>query len=288
MTGTIVLTLVAAVPAQAQDSLDASIRIGFVAPGPGVDSTIRHAAIRGAQMGATEALRMAMLLGRGLELVTVEFGEGGPNSAVDRLVDLGAFAVVGGYDSRECRELAEASERAGLLFFNAGCRDDELRGSSCRRTTFHVAMSDAMAEDAVGMSDRARTVVEWHPGLFRFGARQVNDRFLKRYGEAMTAEAWTTWLAVKVLAETAMRLPALDRSALIAHFESDVVRIDGHKGVPLSFRSWDHQLRQSLYRLDAGGEIVDTVPGDADDADPRLALDQLGTSATETGCRFEP
>jgi hypothetical protein len=66
---------------------------------------------------------------------------------------------------------------------------------------------------------------------------------------------------------------------------------DGHKGEALTFRAWDHQLRQPLYvagarkREEIGGALgplavlADVVGKD---------LDALGTAMADSRCRFAP
>lgn len=86
----------------------------------------------------------------------------------------------------------------------------------------------------------------WLPGLRRFGAAQLNDRFRARYGRRaeMRGPAWVGWFAMKALVETALRARAEDgdslRRALLA------ARFDGHKGGALSF-SPDGVLVHPLY-----------------------------------------
>ena len=87
-----------------------------------------------------------------------------------------------------------------------------------------------------------------------------------------------------------MRASALDRGALVAYLES-APPFDGHKGDALTFRKWDHQLRQPLYvagprkREEIGGSRGPfAVVGDLSGTD----LDALGTAMADSRCRFAP
>jgi hypothetical protein len=66
---------------------------------------------------------------------------------------------------------------------------------------------------------------------------------------------------------------------------------DGHKGEALTFRKWDHQLRQPLYvagprkREDIGGQLGPfAVLADVGGKN----LDALGTAMADSRCRFAP
>jgi hypothetical protein len=167
-----------------------------------------------------------------------------------------------------------------VLTLNVACASDELR-RQCHAMLFHVAPSDAMRRDAV--AHRSGAASAWHASLTRFGADTLNQRFLRRYGEPMTEDAWTAWMAVKVLWESSLRTRAVNSGALAAYLSNASTQFDGHKGRPLSFRAWDHQLRQPLYVVD--GERVSEMPtATASDSSTRAVLDQLGARASETSC----
>lgn len=89
--------------------------------------------------------------------------------------------------------------------------------------------------------------VAWHPGLARYGAGELNERFRTFAGRPMDGAAWAGWLAVKLVLEAELRGRALG-----------AVRIDGHKGEPLAFEHG--RLRQPLYtvvRRDREDEVID-------------------------------
>jgi hypothetical protein len=95
----------------------------------------------------------------------------------------------------------------------------------------------------VASSHRGARHVDWHPGLERFGAEQLNERFRRRFGIPMDEPAWRGWMAVKIAAELVLRAPAgSDPTTALA-----TMSFDGHKGEPLSFEPQDHHLRQPTY-----------------------------------------
>ncbi len=136
----------------------------------------------------------------------------------------------------------------------------------------------------------------WDPA-FRFaGALELNSRFAARWKHPMDGPAWASWCAVKILWEAALRARSTDPAQVVRYLESDRVVLDGHKGIILTFRRWDHQLRQPLemVRLKRGArdllEVAEPVGGipnvNAPGRDPRQVLDQLGDLAPDSKCRF--
>ncbi len=130
--------------------------------------------------------------------------------------------------------------------------------------------------------------VGWHPELEQFSGRELNARFRRRFGLPLTEIGWAAWAAVKLIGEALVRGNAVSTDRVIAFLES-APPFDGHKGVALTFRSWDHQLRQPLYimgprkREETEGArgpyaVLAQLPG------PNL--DALGTGAAETRCRL--
>lgn len=270
-------------------------RLGLVSDQPeplriGVAGAAESAA-RGVTMGTEEAARTGAMLGRTIEL---RAGDGDVAAAAERLVRTERVAaIVGGMDEATAREIAAVAERAGVLFINVGARADALRGQECRRGVFHVEASEAMYAAALagrgeGAAEAAQGAL-WHPALERFGAAQLNDRFRARFGGGMDGAAWAGWMAVKALWEASLRARSVEPAALRAWLERPATQFDGHKGWPLSFRPWDHQLRQPLYLTSAdGARVLGEVPraGGEGGATSRELLDRLGATASTTTCRF--
>lgn len=262
------------------------LRIGLVLPGDGASSARVRSFRHGAQLGAEEASHAARLFGG-----TVDLSIG---DDAGRLVGgEGAQVLIGGTDEEGCSRLIATARSASVLCFNVGCAGDALRGANCDRHTFHVAASASMQRDAAALADAPATpgdVAMWHESLERFGAGQLNARFRDRFGSGMDSDAWAAWFAVKVAAETALRARTTSPAELIAALVRPTARFDGHKGHPLTFRSWDHQLRQPLYLVGRGADpshLIE-VPGRAGEGvTVAEQLDQLGMSASDSACRWE-
>ena len=93
-------------------------------------------------------------------------------------------------------------------------------------------------------------VTSWYHGLERFSARELNRRFLRRFEKRAEGFAWANWAAVKLVVEGVLRSASTDVMALV-NFLEGAPQFDGHKGKALTFRDWNHQLRQPLYILKA-------------------------------------
>jgi hypothetical protein len=239
---------------------------------------------RGLQLGLDEARHAAALFGGAIELIPV---------TAAALPTHRLSAVVGGDTTADCASLSEAASAARVLHLNVGCSNDELRGTDCRPETFHVAPSDAMLRDAVAQAGHPAngSSAAWDPSLVRFGADTLNQRFRARFRQSMTADAWTAWVAIKMLWEASLRTRATDGAAIGAYLRADSTQFDGHKGRPLSFRSWDQQLRQPIYVVARGTggatRVIAELPAATTDTDSsRDVLDRLGTPRADSRCRL--
>jgi hypothetical protein len=228
----------------------------------------------GARLGVDEARRSAALFGGTLDLVSLE--------DASRLA--GAHALIGDDNVGRFHVLARTLDHSGVLLMNVALPQDDLRGAACGSSVFHVAASEAMCRDAIRALGRGDDVDVWESHLERFGADTLNRRFTARFGRPMTSKAWASWFSVKVLWETALAIGSADPRVIGRHLAGETTEFDGHKGRPLSFRFWDHQLRQPLY-VRSGVTVVE-VPASSEGASTRAALDGLGTSAENTTCRL--
>lgn len=140
-------------------------------------------------------------------------------------------------------------------------------------------------------------VTSWYHGLERFSARELNRRFLRRFERRAEGFAWANWAAVKLVVEGVLRSASTDAMALVNYLEG-APPFDGHKGKALTFREWNHQLRQPLYVLKAREakpentwdllELIGEMPPPAARGKSVVeVLDTLGEPKTESTCRLE-
>ena len=131
------------------------------------------------------------------------------------------------------------------------------------------------------VGDAGLVPVAWHAQFERFGAPQVSRRFQKAASRPMTGADWTAWMAGKALVAAAVAAPKGPQ----AGFEKALLAgsFDGSKGVVMSFRPWDGQLRQPLLLTDGQG-VISSAPIEGV-LHPKNALDTLGADAPEKLCK---
>ncbi len=250
-----------------------TLRIGFL--DAATDAARRQR--QGFELGVDEARHAAQLFGGVIETRSIAEHAGDIRDV---------RGVIGGEETTRCIAWSMRATSEGFLFMNVGCTNDDVRGRACSRSAFHVIPSDAMYRDARAMAgNMPGEPTAWSASLSRFGADTLNQRFQRRFHQPITTDAWAAWLAVKILWESALRQRSGDAEALATFLERDSTQFDGHKGQPLSFRPWDHQLRQPVYVI-AGGQPVKEMPEVSPESSVRDALDRLGSGPTSTTCRF--
>lgn len=118
----------------------------------------------------------------------------------------------------------------------------------------------------------------------RYGAPQVTGRFEHATGRHMEATDWAAWLAIRALGEAVERSGASDTGGVDAYLLGPRLELDGAKGPPLSFRAWDHQLRQPILLATSDAIVAEApLPGFLHATN---VLDTLGYDQPETQCHF--
>lgn len=125
----------------------------------------------------------------------------------------------------------------------------------------------------------------WHWSWERHGAPQLNARFEKLAGYRMAESGWAAWMAVKTVVEAMQRTSGADFSTLRAYLLGPEITIDGFKGHRLSFRAWDHQLRQPIL-LATHNAVIERAPI-AGFMHQSNTLDTLGFDERDSACRFK-
>ncbi len=179
-------------------------------------------------------------------------------------------------------------------FETAGLTDIPVTGypSPVAQTrTFYAASRNAAAQTGSGY--RAAL---WEATLDAYGARELNARFRERWGQPMDPSAWAGYESVKMLYEAASFAGTLDGDGLVAYLENPDTAFDVHKGIGVSFRPWDHQLRQTLYlvKINADAErawdlatLVGELPAlYRSGTTPVERLDQIGVLRDASQCSF--
>jgi len=123
----------------------------------------------------------------------------------------------------------------------------------------------------------------WHRAHEQWGAAQLQNRFQEAAGRSMTEEDYAAYLAVRAIGEASVRSKSNQMLAIKDYLLSDRFALQAYKGVPLSFRVWDGQLRQPVL-LAAPRSLVSVAPIEGF-LHPKTELDTLGYDQPETACR---
>ncbi len=97
---------------------------------------------------------------------------------------------------------------------------------------------------------------------------------------------YTAWLAFRSLADSAMKSGKVSPQEVRAYMLSDAFKLEGFKGLAMSFRTWDHQLRQPII-LGGGTRVPVTTSPQEGFLHPTNLTDTLGFDAPETKCKFK-
>lgn len=123
----------------------------------------------------------------------------------------------------------------------------------------------------------------WHPRWERYGAPQLNRRFSRHASRLMGSHDWSAWVAVKAIAASLEDRPKATLAEHAQALRGSQVGIDGFKGVSLSFRAWDGQLRQPVFLAHADG-VASLAPVDGA-MHPKDVLDTLGADQADSACK---
>jgi ABC transporter substrate binding protein (PQQ-dependent alcohol dehydrogenase system) len=126
--------------------------------------------------------------------------------------------------------------------------------------------------------------VAWHWTWERNGGPQVNSRFQRTSkGRRMESQDWAAWIAVKMVVQATLRSRSTD-------FEKQRGYIlggngfDGYKGLAVSVRPWDQQLRQAVF-LATPNAVIASAPLEGF-LHRTNVLDTLGDDEPETPCKL--
>lgn len=127
------------------------------------------------------------------------------------------------------------------------------------------------------------TATAWHRTHEQWGAVQLQNRFKEQAGRWMEEEDYAAYLAVRAIGEASVRAKSDQMQTIKNYMLSDAFALQGYKGKPLSFRSWDGQLRQPIL-LAAPRSMVSVAPLDGF-FHPKSELDTLGYDQPESTCK---
>jgi len=124
----------------------------------------------------------------------------------------------------------------------------------------------------------------WHPTLETWGAAQAQNRFRRLAGRLMRPLDYQVWAAVRTVGEAATQTRSTDPAVLAAHLVKPEFSLPAYKGVSLTYRPWDHQLRQPIIVVQPKAMV--SVAPEQGFIHQRTPLDTLGADEPETACKL--
>jgi ABC transporter substrate binding protein (PQQ-dependent alcohol dehydrogenase system) len=116
----------------------------------------------------------------------------------------------------------------------------------------------------------------------QWGATQFQRRFHEKAGRWMTPRDYAAWLAVRSIGEGATRTETADALKLHDYLLSPDFKLGAFKGVPVTYREWNGQLRQPL--LIVSPRVLVSVSPQQGFLHPFSNLDTLGYDRPEVSC----
>jgi ABC transporter substrate binding protein (PQQ-dependent alcohol dehydrogenase system) len=125
----------------------------------------------------------------------------------------------------------------------------------------------------------------WDSAHEQWGAQQLQNRFMQTFRRTMNARDNNAWLAMRMIGEAATRVNSNDPEKLRGYLTGPDFSIAAFKGVRLSLRNWNQQLRQPILLSD--GRMVASVSPQEGFLHQVSELDTLGPDRPETKCRLQ-
>lgn len=122
----------------------------------------------------------------------------------------------------------------------------------------------------------------WHRSYEQYGAMSLQHSFEDFAGRDMTERDYLAWLSLKLYAKAVVRTDSNDPETIRNYILGQDLDLAAYKGRPLSFRLWNHQLRQPI-PLVAPMALVSMAPIRGF-MHPEHRMDTLGFSESESQC----
>lgn len=224
------------------------------------------------------------------------------------------FLITG--NSAEDKDFGEAIRRSAMKFgakivhektyeFQAGSRRTDT-GHQQIQTQMPLLTQGAPAHDVIVVADineafgdylmfrtyeprpvagsHGLQAVAWHRSFEQYAGTQLQNRFERQAGRVMTERDYTAWLGVRVFGEVLTRIAMNEPQSVKRYILSKAFEVAGFKGLGLTFRSWDQQMRQPVL-LSGPRSLVSISPQDGF-LHQKFHTDTLGFDQPESKCRL--
>lgn len=181
------------------------------------------------------------------------------------------------------RDRADGPTQAEALVFSRGTGADVIvvadeEGNFGDYVQYHTA------EPKLVVGTQGLTPATWSRVLDVWGSAQLQSRFVRTNKRAMRPLDYQAWTAIRAIGEAATRAKTGDPKAVADYILHPDFEIAAFKGVPVSLRDWDRQLRQPI--LIVQPKMLVSVAPEPGFLHPVSTLDSLGFDKPETGCKI--
>ena len=125
----------------------------------------------------------------------------------------------------------------------------------------------------------------WDPSYTEYGAMHFQNGLPKLAKRRPVERDYTAWLGGRALTDGIMRSGKTKPAEVKAYLLSDSFKLEGFKGQAMSFRPWDHQLRQPVI-LGGCTRVPVSVSPQEGFLHPTNITDTLGFDLPETKCKL--
>ncbi|WP_026223034.1 ABC transporter substrate-binding protein [Methylocystis rosea] len=125
----------------------------------------------------------------------------------------------------------------------------------------------------------------WDASHEQWGALQLQNRFTQTFRRLMNARDNAAWLAMRMIGEAATRTGSNDPEKLRPYLLGNDFSIAAFKGVRLTLRPWNQQLRQPILLSD--GRMIVSVSPQEGFLHQTSELDTLGADQPESKCKLK-
>ena len=181
------------------------------------------------------------------------------------------------------RQRADGPIRADALIFTRGVAADMVvvadeAGNFGDYVQYHTA------EPKLVGGTQGLTPATWSRVLDAWGSAQLQNRFVRANKRPMRPLDYQAWTAIRAIGEAATRTQSGSAKIVGAFMLRPDFEIAAFKGVPVSLRSWDHQLRQPVLLVQP--RMLVSLSPQQGFLHPVTPLDSLGSDQPESACKI--
>lgn len=182
------------------------------------------------------------------------------------------------------RDRSDSITRSDALVFSRGVDADVIVVAD-ETNDFGNYIPFRTFEPRLVVGTQGLTASTWHQAQDAWGSAQLQSRFLRSASRTMRPTDYQAWVAVRMVGEAATRTKGGDAATIAGFLRGPDFSLAAFKGVPVSIRPWDQQLRQPLLIAQPLG-VVSVAPQDGF-LHQRTPLDTLGIDEGESKCRLK-